>query len=191
MSLCCRSTFVSRLTEAVAVNISLSLTSTPSLSLQKKEKKKRDDVICFHPPQNITASQHLRALSSYFIRHAGACCLLQTNMASRVIPDILTCCISRRCLIAICSRIGGAATGKWNPQKNEILTKQHRLSVLFSLLQNTALNSWVQDEIYKMLFMTSKEIIRQKWHSLLPNLIRMTGAQTQLIGTYPKISYSL
>lgn len=70
-------------------------------------------------------------------------------------------------------------------------SKQHRLSVLFPLLQNTAPNSRVQDEIYNMLFMTSKEIIRQRWHSLLPNLIRMTSAQTQLIGTYPKISYSL
>lgn len=180
--------------------LSLSHLHTVSLFAEER-KKKRDDVICFHPPQNITASQHLRDLSSYFIRHAGACCLLQTNTASRVKSptgvrfrsdtrhfDVLH-------LPAMFDRSPfpnwGATTGKWNPQKNEILTKQQRLSVLFSLLQNTALNSQVQDEVYNMLFMTSKEIIRQRWHSLLPNLIGMTGAQTQLIGTYPKISYSL
>lgn len=42
MSLCCRSTFVSRLTEAVAVNISLSLSrhETVCLSLCRRKKKK-------------------------------------------------------------------------------------------------------------------------------------------------------
>lgn len=173
MSLCCRSTFVSRLTEAVAVNISLSLSlshlHTVSLfAEERKNKKEMMSSVSTHL-KNITASQHLRALSSYFIRHAGACCLLQTNTASRAQSptgvrfrsDTGHFDVSRRCLIAILSRIGEQRRG------NETLKRmkkkpQHRLSVLFSLLQNTALNSQVQDEVYNMLFMTSKEIIRQR-----------------------------
>lgn len=118
---------------------SLSLTSTPSLSLQKE--KKRDDVICFHPPQNITASQHLRALSSYFIRHAGACCLLQTNTASRVNSptgvrfrsDTRHFDVSQRCLIAIHSRTREQRRGNETLKRMKSLKKTTQIiSIIFS-----------------------------------------------------------
>lgn len=118
MSLCCRLTFVSGLTEDVAVNISLSLPHRLSLCRRKKKKKEMMSSVSTHlkilQPRSISGpsvhiSLDMQALVASF---------RQTRLAEwyRTFFDVLH-------LPAMFDRDPfpnwGATTGKWSPQKNQ------------------------------------------------------------------------